>query len=415
LNDHPGPDSRAAWLRLCATTLLVVIGSSSMYVVSVVLPQIQADFGIDRSSASMPYAATMAGLGVGGLVMGRLADRFGVIVPVLIGTIGLGVGYIAAGLAPGAGGFTLASGLLVGALGASATFSPLMADASLWFVRRRGIAVAINAAGLYVGGALWPPITQRVVEAFGWRTAYVALGVFCIATMLPLAMALRRRPPSLAPAGDAASAASLAAQARPLGLSPRSLEALLCVAGVACCVAMAMPQVHIVAYCADLGFGPARGAEMMSLMLGFGIVSRLLSGWIADRIGGLRTLMLGSVLQGVALLLFLPFDGLVDLYVISALFGLFQGGIVPSYALIVREYFPPSQAGTRVAAVLTSTMFGMALGGWMSGALFDLSGSYHAAFVNGLVWNLLNVAIAGFLLRRAGPRTGRPAVAAAAG
>ena len=409
-------DSRAAWLRLCVTTLLVVIGSSSMYVVSVVLPQLQADFGIDRSAASMPYAATMAGLGVGGLLMGRLTDRFGVMVPVILGTFGLGAGYVLAGLAPGPTWFTLASGVLIGAFGASATFSPLMADASLWFARRRGVAVAINAAGLYVGGALWPPAMQRVVEAFGWRYAYVALGVFCIATMLPLAMTLRRRPPALAQPAATGSGplrgASPEAAARPLGLTPRSLEALLCIAGVACCVAMAMPQVHIVAYCTDLGFGPARGAEMMSLMLGFGIVSRLLSGWIADRIGGLRTLMLGSVLQGIALLLFLPFDGLVDLYVISALFGLFQGGIVPSYALIVREYFPPAQAGARVAAVLTATMFGMALGGWLSGVLFDLAGGYRAAFVTGLLWNLLNVSIAAFLLRRAGPLSSRAAASA---
>ena len=176
---------------------------------------------------------------------------------------------------------------------------------------------------------------------------------------------------------------------------------LLCVAGVSCCVAMSMPQVHIVAYCGDLGFGAARGAEMLSLMLGMGVVSRLVSGWISDRIGGLRTLLLGSLLQGVALLLFLPFDGLVSLYLVAGLFGLLQGGIVPAYALIVREYFSPSEAGSRVGTVLMATLFGMALGGWMSGAVFDLTGSYRAAFLNGIAWNLLNVAIVSFLLYRA--------------
>ena len=165
---------------------------------------------------------------------------------------------------------------------------------------------------------------------------------------------------------------------------------------------MSMPQVHIVAYCSDLGFGAARGAEMLSLMLGFGIASRLISGAICDRIGGLRTLLLGSLLQGIALLLFLPFDGLVSLYVISAMFGLFQGGIVPSYAIIVREYFPASEAGARVGSVLTATLFGMALGGWMSGKVFDLTGSYQAAFINGMLWNLLNFSIAAFLLWRTG-------------
>src|SRR5213075_118440 len=184
---------------------------------------------------------------------------------------------------------------------------------------------------------------------------------------------------------------------RPFGLSLNGAQTLLCIAGVACCVAMSMPQVHIVAYCTDLGYGAARGAEMLSLMLACGIVSRLISGAICDRIGGLRTLLLGSVLQGLALLLFIPFDGLVSLYVISALFGLFQGGIVPSYAIIVREHFPPAEAGARVGTVLMCTLLGMALGGWMSGKVFDLTGSYHAAFLNGLAWNALNVSIAVFL------------------
>jgi MFS family permease len=328
----------------------------------------------------------------------------------VFGGIMLGIGFVLAGSAPGLLLFGLAQGILIGALGTSTTFSPLVADTTLWFDRRRGIAVAICASGNYLGGALWPPITQHFVETVGWRTTYVGIGVFCVVTMLPLALMLRRRPPALPSA--AASAASAANRptaargvdfARPLGMSPRALQWLLNVAGVSCCVAMAMPQVHIVAYCTDLGFGAARGAEMLSLMLGAGIVSRLVSGAISDRIGGLRTLLLGSVLQGIALLMFLPFDGMVSLYLISAMFGLFQGGIVPSYALIVREHFPPSEAGTRVSQVITATLVGMALGGWMSGAIFDATGSYHAAFINGIGWNLLNVAIAVTLLRRAGP------------
>jgi MFS family permease len=222
------------------------------------------------------------------------------------------------------------------------------------------------------------------------------MAVVCGVGMAALALLLQRRAPVLD--HDHPSAA---ASRGSLGVSPAAAQALLCVAGVACCVAMAMPQVHIVAYCGDLGYGVARGAEMLSLMLGFGIVSRLLSGWICDHIGGLRTLLLGSALQGVALLLFLPFDGLVSLYVIAALFGLFQGGIVPSYAIIVREYFPASQAGARLGAIIMCTLLGMALGGWMSGKVFDLTGSYRAAFVNGIAWNLLNLAIASFLLRRA--------------
>ena len=224
--------------------------------------------------------------------------------------------------------------------------------------------------------------------------------------MLPLALLMRRSAPAH-PAGHGGAAAAAAGQRDSLGVSANTLMVLLFIAGIACCVAMAMPQVHIVAYCGDLGYGPAAGARMLSLMLGFGIVSRLLSGWIADHIGGVRTLLLGSVLQGTALLLYVPFDGLASLYIVSALFGLFQGGIVPSYALIIREFFPPREAGARVGLVMMATLFGMALGGWMSGLVFDLTGSYRAAFLNGIGWNLLNLSIAVSLLRLQGPRLAR--------
>ena len=216
--------------------------------------------------------------------------------------------------------------------------------------------------------------------------------------MAALAPLLRRRAPRPVPAGSALGLAG--PSALPFHLAPNKATALLCVAGLSCCIAMAMPQVHIVAYCSDLGFGAARGAEMLSVMLVCGIVSRLISGAICDRIGGLRTLLLGSVLQGTALLMFLPFNGLVSLYLVSALFGLFQGGIVPSYTIIVREHFAADKIGMRVGTVIMFTMLGMALGGWMSGKVFDLTGSYHAAFINGVAWNLLNTGIVFFLLRR---------------
>ena len=182
---------------------------------------------------------------------------------------------------------------------------------------------------------------------------------------------------------------------------PVTLQWLLVIAGIACCVAMAMPQVHLVAYCSDLGYGAARGAEMLSLLLACGIISRLVFGWISDHIGGLRTLLLGSALQALALCLYLFSDGLVSLFAISALFGLFQGGIVPSYAIIVREYFSPNEAGARIGTIMMATMFGMAFGGWMTGVIFDWTGSYQTAFVHGIVWNLLNLSIAAWLLRLA--------------
>jgi MFS family permease len=397
-------ESPYAWLRLAVSLLLMTIGGSGMYAVTVVLPRIQAEFGADRGAASLPYTLTMVGFGIGGVMMGRLSDRFGVIVPVLLGAVGLGAGFIAAGAAGSLWQFSVAHGLLIGLLGTSATFAPLVADTSQWFDRRRGIAVAVCMSGNYVAGAIWPPVMQHFIDAVGWRATYVGIGVFCFLSIVPLALVLKRRPPA-----QPVRAAALATPSAPgapgsplvLGLSAGTVQGLLCVAGVSCCVAMSMPQVHIVAYCGDLGFGAARGAEMLSVMLGMGVVSRLASGWISDRIGGLRTLLLGAVLQGIALLLFLPFDGLVSLYVVSALFGLFQGGIVPAYALIVREYFPPQEAGSRVGTVLMATLFGMALGGWMSGAVFDLTGSYRAAFLNGIGWNLLNISIVSFLLYRA--------------
>ena len=395
-------DSRYAWTRLAVTLALMTVGSSAMYVVSVVLPAVQAEFGVARADASLPYTLLMIGFGLGGIAMGKLADRYGVMVPVLVGAAGLGTGFIAAGLSGSLTGFAIAHGLLLGLLGSSATFAPLVADTSLWFVRRRGIAVAICASGNYLAGAVWPPIVQHFVETAGWRATYIGLGIFCAVTMPLLAAMLRQRPPTAvaAVAPTRRAGAAVVPSTRPFGLSLNQAQALLCVAGVACCVAMSMPQVHIVAYCGDLGYGAARGAEMLSLMLACGIVSRLVSGLICDRIGGLRTLLLGSVLQGVALLLFIPFDSLTSLYVISALFGLFQGGIVPSYAIIVREHFPPAEAGARVGTVLMATLFGMALGGWMSGKVFDLTGSYDAAFLNGVGWNLLNLTIALWLLAR---------------
>ena len=393
-------DSRYAWGRLAAALALMTIGSSPMYVISVVLPAVQADFGVVRADASLPYTLLMIGFGLGGIAMGRLADRRGMLPVVLLGTAGLASGYVLAGLAGTLWVFALVHGLLLGACGSAATFAPLVADTSGWFVRRRGIAVAICASGNYLSGTLWPPVVQPLVEQFGWRPTFIGLGIFCALTMPLLATRLRARSPAPVPSTLSGRAPRVVPSDRPFGLSLAAAQTLLSVAGVACCVAMAMPQVHIVAYCGDLGYGVARGAEMLSLMLAFGIVSRLVSGAICDRIGGLRTLLLGSSLQGVALLLFIPFDGLVSLYLISALFGLFQGGIVPSYAIIVREHFPPHEAGARVGTVLMATLLGMALGGWMSGKVFDLTGSYDAAFVNGVAWNALNLTIALFLLWR---------------
>jgi MFS family permease len=283
---------------------------------------------------------------------------------------------------------------LVGLFGCATTFGPLVADVSLWFQKRRGIAVAVVASGNYLAGTIWPPILTWGIEQYGWRSAFMGIGILTIILMLPLSLFLRRRT-SLEERPSPSSVVRNGGQA-PDGTP--MLQGLLILAGLACCVAMSMPQVHIIAYCGDLGYGPARGAEMLSLMLGFGVVSRLASGFLADRIGGVGTLIIGSFLQCLALLFYIPFDGLASLYVVSALFGLAQGGIVPSYALIVRDHFPAREAGTRISLVFTATVLGMALGGWLSGEIYDLTGSYRAAFLHGIAWNLLNMAIAFWLL-----------------
>jgi MFS family permease len=419
-------DSPYAWVRLVATALLGTIGGVGLWSVVVALPAVQAEFGVARADASLPYTMATVGFMLGTVLMGRLADRYGIIVPLVISAFALSAGYVGASYAETLWQFALVHGVLIGGLGSCAVFAPLVADASRWFERRRGIAVAVAACGSYFAGAAWPPVLQALIAAYGWRQAHLLVGLFCLATMLPLILVFRRPVPQAAlPRTAAARAEAAAAAARfaaPLGLRPNALQALLMVAGVACCVAMAMPQVHIVAYCVDLGYGPARGAEMLALMLATGVVSRLGFGLIMDRIGAARTLVIGSFLQAAALALFLPFDGLVSLYVISAIFGLFQGGLVPSYAILVRQFFPAGQAATRVGLVISATLAGMALGGWMTGLIFDATGSYDAAIVNGLLWNGLNLAIAVWLLlriraegRRLPPAGGgAPAAAAAA-
>ncbi len=397
-----GVDSPYAWRRLIAALAIVSIGSAGMFSMSVALPMVQAEFAVARADASLPYTLLMVGLGLGCVAMGRISDRFGARLTTLIAALGLGSGYIAAGASGSLWQFSLAHGVLIGFFGTAATFTPLVADISLWFNRHRGMAVAILLSGNFVAG-IWPPLMQHFFEIVGWRNTFIGFGLFCLLTLPPLALMLRRSPPALAHPGSAApTGGSHAACSSELGISPGTMQFLLCLAGFSCCVAMAMPQVHLVSYCSDLGISAARGAEMMTLMLASGIVSRLLCGWISDHIGGLRTLLLGAVLQGIALTLFLPYQGVLTLYLVSALFGLFQGGLVPSYALIARRYFDPREVGVRTGAVLMATCFGMALGGWMPGKIFDATGSYRAAFLNGIAWDMITVAIALFLLHRAG-------------
>lgn len=377
------------------TLLIAVMGNVGMWAIIVVMPEVQTEFEAGRADVSLAYTLTMIGFALGNFYVGRAVDRFGITTSLIACALTLTVAY---GLAASSPSLMVLTGLqfIIG-FATACSFGPLIADISQWFLKRRGIAVAIAASGNYLSGAIWPLLLGTLAGDASWRWSYTALAILTLIIIPPLAMMLRTRVP--VEAIETADTQS-ANRTRATGFTPRQLQWMLGLAGIGCCVAMSMPQVHIVALCVDYGFGAAVGAEMLSLMLMGGVVSRLISGTLADRIGGVPTLLIGSTLQAIALFLYLPAGGLVSLYVVSLIFGLSQGGIVPSYAVIVREYMPSREAGARVGFVMMMTIMGMALGGWVSGWIYDLTGSYQWAFINGIVWNSMNIGIMILILLR---------------
>jgi len=309
-------DTLYSWGRLTLSLVIATVGNAGMWAVILLLPAVQAEFGVARADATLPYTLTMLGFAIGNLVIGRTVDKYGIALSLIGAALVCGVGYFLSAMATNMALLT-ALHFLIG-LGTAACFGPLIADISLWFMTRRGIAVAIAACGNYLSGVIWPFVLVPVLALHGWRGAYVVLGVVTLAVMIPLSLFLRRTvSASMTARADAVSAIAAAAS----GLSPKALQWLLAVAGVACCVAMSMPQVHIVALCIDLGYGPAVGGQMLSIMLMGGVVSRLISGMVADKVGGLMTLLIGSTAQCIGLFLYLPFEGLTSLYVVSLIFG----------------------------------------------------------------------------------------------
>ncbi|WP_421578703.1 MFS transporter [Shinella sp. M31] len=389
-----GVDSGYAWLRLVLTLVLGTVACVGNWSVVVVLPTLQLEFDTLRGGASLPYTSTMLGFALGGVAMGRLADRAGIVVPVLIGAALLGIGYVAAAFTSNIWQFSAISAVI--GLGSAAGFSPLISDLSHWFRKRRALAVTFAASGSYLSGTVWPLVVEHFQTTQGWRATHIGIGLFVPLVMVPIGLLLRRR---LETAAYVEAETATEAARSELGLKPNVLQGILVVAGFACCMAMSMPQVHIVAYCGDLGYGVAVGTQIVSLMLGLGVVSRLASGVVADRIGAGPMLILGSSMQAAALLLYLFFDSQSSLYVISGLFGLFQGGIVPMYAVIIRQFLPPREAGIRISLVLMATVLGMACGGLAAGYIFDATGSYRLAFLHGFFWNLVNlVLVSGLIL-----------------
>ena len=385
-------DTLKSWFRLIVLFIIGVIGTVGMWSVVVVLPALETEFNIDRGNASLLYATTMVGFGLGNFLIGKITDKIGIKIPIVIAIITLILSYLLATISREFWQLLILQVFM--GLAAATFFGPSMADIGNFFETRRGLAVSIIASANYVAGASWPLVISYFLNFSDWRDVYLYIALICLIIMVPLVLILKN---NIASHNDT-SLNSNFQNHKFNNLSSRKLQNLLMLAGVGCCVAMAMPQVHIVALCVDSGFGLNVGAEVLSVMLFSGMISRVAFGFLSDKIGPIFTLFIGSLLQMLALVFFIPFDSQFSLYIVSLMFGLSQGGIVPAYAMIVRKYLPLSEVGERVGLVIMATIVGMGLGGWMSGEIYDLTQSYKLAFVNGILWNLTNVIIVTFIM-----------------
>ena len=387
------PDSLYSLTRLITTLFIAIVGNAGMWGIVVIMPNLGDEFQVSRSVLSIPYTLTMLGFALGNVFLGRIVDRFGITRAIILASLLNAFGYICASIFDSF--LALAFFHLFIGLGTAVSFGPLLADISLWFKKYRGIAVAITASGNYISGAIFPILLGGLISDYGWRISYFLLALSCIFIILPASFFLQRRLDKKYSDEQERQASIMSTSSR---FKPLTLQIILSIAGICCCVAMSMPQIHLVTMCVDLGYGSQVGAEMLSLMLLGGVISRLVSGVLVDFIGGVRTLLLGSSLQCIGLVLYYPTTEMNSLYLVSLIFGLSQGGIVPSYAIIVREYMPPQEAGARVGIVIMATVIGMAFGGWISGVIFDATNSYQLAILNGIMWNLVNILIVGSLL-----------------
>ena len=387
------PDSLYSLTRLIITLFIAIVGNAGMWGIVVIMPNLGDEFQVSRSVLSIPYTLTMLGFALGNVFLGRIVDRFGITRAIILASLLNAFGYICASIFDSF--LALAFFHLFIGLGTAVSFGPLLADISLWFKKYRGIAVAITASGNYVSGAIFPILLGGLISDYGWRISYFLLALSCIFIILPASFFLQRRLDKKYSDEQERQASIMAISSR---FKPLTLQIILSIAGICCCVAMSMPQIHLVTMCVDLGYGSQVGAEMLSLMLLGGVISRLVSGVLVDFIGGVKTLLLGSSLQCIGLILYYPTTEMNSLYLVSLIFGLSQGGIVPSYAIIVREYMPPQEAGARVGIVIMATVIGMAFGGWISGVIFDATNSYQLAILNGIIWNFVNILIVASLL-----------------
>jgi MFS family permease len=390
-------ETRRSWIAACLTLAMLAIGYGAPLLVVVGLKPIQATLASDRSVIALAGALTWVGTGLGGILMGWVADRIGI-----RATTSLGAISTACGLALSASGSVWAlyvgHGLFMGFLGNGALYAPLLIYISRWFDQRRGTALALISSGQYIAGIVWPSVFERGIERFGWQAAMLGYAGVTLALILPISLFALARAPELLSAPARAGHATHARQV--LGLPPNLVQALLCLAGFLCCVPMALPSSHLVAFCSDLGIAPAQGAAMLSVMLGCAFVSRQFWGWFGDRLGGLRAVLAGSACQAVAIGGFLLTQNEAGLFAVAAAYGLGFSGIVPSYVLAIRDLFPSSEAAWRVPTMLFTAMCGMAFGSWLGGALYDHFGHYEPAFGSGVVFNIANLVVVGSLVLR---------------
>ncbi len=410
----PSIESRASWVVASVSLALLAVAYGGPWIAVVALKTIAAETGGARSVPAFASSLAWFGSGVGGILMGQLADRYGVRWTALFGTVMIAVGLaISAYGAPWLGqtwALYIGHGLFIGLIGNAGLNAPLYVYVSRWFDRRRGSALALISSGQYIAGAVWPPIFDRLIEGYGWRQTMFVFGLLQVSIIVPLALVFLRRPPEVIP--PRAPASSGAEKPTVLGWPPNLVFGMLMVAAYCCCVPMSMPQGHLVALCTDLGITASHGAAMLSVLLGVAFFSRQMWGWISDRIGGLMTVLIGSVWQFFAVVAFAVTQDEIGLFTVSALFGLGFAGIIPAYALIARELFPARDAGWRIPVLLFCSGFGMASGGWFAGLLYDHFGYYAPAFVAGLIFNAINLLFIGTLVaRRSRPGGLRPAVA----
>ena len=387
----------ASWIAACLALAILAVGFGAPLMAVVGLKPIQESLGADRSVIALAGSLTWVGTGLGGILMGVMADRIGIRAATTIGGT-----MTAAGLALASTGHLWAlyagHGLMIGLLGNGAMYAPLLIWVSRWFDRRRGTALALISSGQYIAGIVWPPLFQRGIAAYGWQSTMLLFAGAVLVLILPMTLFGLRPAPEPVVFTSSAMRSSLAA--RTLRLPPNVLQGLLCLAGFLCCVPMALPNSHLVAYCSDLGISAGQGAAMLSVLLACAFVSRQFWGWFGDRYGGLRAVLAGSACQCIAIGGFLLTQDEVGLFIVAAGFGLGFAGIIPSYALAIRELFPSSEAAWRVPTLLFTAMTGMAFGSWLGGMLYDRFGMYAPAFAAGVVFNLANLVVVGSLVLR---------------